>query len=144
MQSTVTHRGGMAFDAGIEQHHFLIDAHAEHGGADLGPAPKALMLTALAGCAAMDIVAILRKMRIEPATLDVSADADLTDGHPRVFVNMRVSVRATGETPADKLWKAVAMSRDRYCGVAAMLRAHGSIHYDVSLNGAPIDEPVAT
>ena len=143
MNSTVTHRDGMAFDVDVDGHRMLIDAHAEHGGAGLGPSPKTLMLTALAGCASMDIIAILRKMRAEPATLVVTASADLTADHPKVFEQMTVRVVATGETPAPKLWKAVAMSRDRYCGVAAMMRAHGPIRYVVELNGFEVDEAVS-
>jgi len=54
---------------------------------------------------------------------------------------MRVRVEAEGDIPVKKLWKAVALSRDRYCGVAAMLRAHGPIHYTVVLDGEAIEEP---
>jgi putative redox protein len=131
MDSTVTLKDGMAFDVAIEDHHFTIDAHAEVGGQGLGPPPKALMLSALAGCASMDIVSILRKM----------ASADLTTDHPRTFVGMTVLVTVTGDVPVSKLWKAVALSRDRYCGVAAMLKAHGPIHYIVELNGEEVAEP---
>lgn len=140
MESKVTLTDGMAFQAEIGPHSFLIDARAEHGGLESGPPPKDLMLTALAGCAAMDVIAILRKMRAEPASLAVRATAELTDGHPRVFRDMAVHVEATGAIPAEKLWKAVAMSRDRYCGVAAMLRAHGPIAYHVTLDGVALPE----
>jgi len=141
MESTVTLTEGMAFDAAIGEHHFMIDAKPEVGGMDKGPPPKELMLTALAGCASMDVVSILRKMRVPPETFAVSASADLTDTHPKTFVNMAVKVVATGDVPPAKLWKAVALSRDSYCGVAAMLRGHGPIHYVVELNGAEVPEP---
>ena len=143
MHSSVTLTEGMAFDALVGDHHVTIDAKAEHGGADKGPSPKTLVLTALAGCAAMDIISILRKMRAEPATLEVSADAELTEEHPLVFRDMRVRVVATGGIPAKKLWRAVALSRDRYCGVAAMLKAHGPITYVVELDGEVVPEPEA-
>lgn len=140
MESTVRLQKGMAFDTEADGHHFAIDAKAEHGGDDLGPAPKTLMLSALAGCAAMDVISILRKMRAEPDSLEVHASADLTEEHPKTFVGMRVVVTATGGIPAKKLWKAVALSRDRYCGVAAMLRAHGPIAYEVVLDGTILPE----
>jgi uncharacterized OsmC-like protein len=54
---------------------------------------------------------------------------------------MTVLVTVTGDVPVSKLWKAVALSRDRYCGVAAMLKAHGPIHYIVELNGEEVAEP---
>lgn len=142
MNSTVRLNNGMAFDTEVGGHTFMIDAHAEVGGQDLGPPPKALMLSALAGCASMDIVSILRKMRAAPDTLEVTADAGMTDDHPKVFKDMSVVVRVTGEVPVKKLWKAVALSRDRYCGVAAMLRKHDDIAYSVFLNGEEVPEPV--
>lgn len=141
MQSTVTLTDGMAFDTEIEGHHFTIDAKAEHGGRDAGPSPKTLMLSALAGCAAMDVISILRKMRAEPASLAITASADLTDEHPKTFVGMKVHVVATGGISTSKLWKAVKLSRDRYCGVAAMLKAHGPIAYEVVLDGEVVPEP---
>ncbi|MCB9674443.1 MAG: OsmC family protein [Alphaproteobacteria bacterium] len=140
MDSTVRLTGGMAFDAEVAGHHFTIDAKAEHGGADAGPTPKPLILTSLAGCAAMDVISILRKMRAEPATLEISASGELTDDHPKVFRDFTVTVVATGDVPAKKLWKAVGLSRDRYCGVAAMLRAHAPITYVVVLNGEQVPE----
>ncbi|MEZ4318729.1 MAG: OsmC family protein [Myxococcota bacterium] len=140
MDSTVRLRDGMAFDCEVGDHTIVIDAKAEHGGTDRGPSPKNLVLTALAGCAAMDVISILRKMRAEPASLDVSATAELTDDHPKVFTDMTVRVAVTGDVPPKKLWKAVALSRDRYCGVAAMLRAHGPIRYVVTLEGVEIPE----
>lgn len=141
MESTVRLESGMAFDVEVGEHHFEIDAHAEFGGQGLGPPPKALVLSALAGCAAMDIISILRKMRAEPESLDVKASADVTTDHPKVFDGMKVIVTATGGIPTKKLWKAVALSRDRYCGVAAMLKAHGPIAYEVVVDGEVVPEP---
>lgn len=141
MESTVTLTEGMAFEAQVDGHTVVIDAKAEHGGRDAGPAPKTLVLTGLAGCAAMDIISILRKMRAAPDTLSVTAESELTDEHPKVFAEPVVTVRATGDVPTKKLWRAVALSRDRYCGVAAMLRAHAPIRYVVELNGEAIPEP---
>jgi len=140
MESSVTLVSGMHFEASAGGHTFPIDAHKEHGGEDLGPPPKVLMLTALSGCASMDIISILRKMRAEPDSLKVSSKADLTKDHPKVFENLVVTVEVTGEVPVKKLWKAVALSRDRYCGVAAMLRASSPIRYQVFLNGEEIPE----
>lgn len=141
MSSTVTATSGMAFDAAIDGHTFPIDAAAEHGGADGGPRPKGLVLTALAGCAAMDVISILRKMRQPFTHLAVRADADLTDTHPKVFRDIVVTVEVDGEVDAAKLWRAVALSRDQYCGVAAMLKAHAPIAYRVRLGGREIPEP---
>ena len=110
MKSTVTLREGMTFDVAIDDHRFTIDAKPEHGGRDQGPSPKPLLLSALAGCAAMDVIAILRKMRVPPDAFSVSAETTLTDDHPKVFREMTVTVSVTGAVPSKKLWKAVALS----------------------------------
>lgn len=141
MDSTVRLQHAMAFQVSAEGHTLTIDAKPEHGGHDEGPNPKVLTLTSLAGCAAMDVVSILRKMRAEPDSLEVTASAELTETHPKVFTDMVVRVTATGGIPAKKLWRAVALSRDQYCGVAAMLRAHAPIRYVVVLDGEEIPEP---
>lgn len=143
MHSTCTLTSGMAFDTEVDGHHLTIDAAPTHGGDNLGPKPKTLMLSALAGCAAMDIIAILRKMRAEPASLAVTATGELTEEHPKVFRDLAVNVVVTGGIDAKKLWKAVALSRDRYCGVAAMIRAHAPIAYTVELDGTDVVEPGA-
>ena len=44
-------------------HKVIIDAPEEAGGSNLGPRPKKLMLTALAGCTGIDVVMILKKMK---------------------------------------------------------------------------------
>jgi putative redox protein len=142
MRSTVTLTDGMAFDVELEGHHFPIDADAEFGGHDAGPRPKGLVLSALGGCAAMDIVSILRKMRQPLEGLAIHVEADKTETHPKTLVDFRVRVEATGAVDAKKLWRATQLSRDQYCGVAAMLRAHSPITYTVVLNGEEIPEPV--
>ncbi|TNE89639.1 MAG: OsmC family peroxiredoxin [Deltaproteobacteria bacterium] len=142
MNSTLTHTDGMAFDVAIGEHSFTIDAKPEHGGHGTGPNPKALLLASLGGCSAMDIVSILDKMRQPYTKLVVSVDAEITTpDHPKVFDDFTVHVEVEGEVVPKKLWKAVALSRDRYCGVAEMLRAHAPVTFKVVLNGEEVPEP---
>lgn len=142
MKSTVTHTSGMAFDVGIDAHHFPIDAKPEHGGEGGGPNPKALLLSSLGGCAGMDIVSILTKMRQPYTALRIQVEAEITgEEHPKVFGDFSVTVECEGDVSPKKLWKAVALSRDRYCGVSAMLGKHAEVHYAVVLNGEAVDEP---
>ena len=59
-------RDEMAFDASLHEntHKIVLDAMPAVGGRDLGPRPKALILVALGGCTAMDVVSMLKKMRV--------------------------------------------------------------------------------
>jgi putative redox protein len=113
----------MAFKADVNGHEIILDAAEQVGGEDRGPRPKPLMLTALAGCTGMDVVSILRKMRVELEDFNVIVEGDLTDEHPKQFFKMNVIYEFKGkDLPLEKLKKAVSLSEERYCGVSALYK----------------------
>jgi putative redox protein len=90
------------------------------------------MLTALAGCTAMDVISILRKMKVEPDSFSVETEADLTDDHPKIFKAIRIVYRLRGKgIDKDKVKKAVELSQEKYCGVSAMLKMVAPIDYEI-------------
>jgi putative redox protein len=116
-------KGDLAFEADVNGHKVLMDAPIDGGGTDLGPSPKKLMLVALSGCTGMDVVSILKKMRVEIEKCSVEVEGDVTDEHPKHYYKMHVIYKFTGKSlPLDKLEKAVKMSEDTYCGVGALYR----------------------
>lgn len=99
-----------------------------------GMSPKALMLAGLSGCSAVDVVEILHKMRVPFESLTVSASADQTEEHPRVFTDISLVYRLkTSSEHQEKVVKAIELSLEKYCGVAAMLRKNSAIHYKLEL-----------
>lgn len=67
----------------------------------------------------MDVISILKKMRVEVDNFRVLVSGDLTDEHPKHFYKMHVIYEFTGkDLPMDKLEKAVNLSEERYCGVS--------------------------
>ncbi len=113
----------MAFEADVNGHKVILDAAAPVGGENRGPRPKPLMLTALAGCTGMDVVSILKKMRIEVDDFNVTVEGDLTDEHPKQYYKMNVIYEFKGkDLPLEKLKKAVSLSEERYCGVSALYK----------------------
>lgn len=113
----------MAFEAEVNGHKIIIDAAEAVGGENRGPRPKPLMLVALAGCTGIDVVSILKKMRVEVESFNVVVEGDLTEEHPKQFSQMRVIYEFKGkDLPMDKLEKAVNLSEERYCGVSAMYK----------------------
>jgi len=113
----------MSFETEVNGHKIIIDAVPEVGGENKGPRPKPLMLSALGGCTGMDVISILRKMKVEPEDFRVIVEGDVTDEHPKQFVKMHVIYQFTGKNlPLDKLQKAVSLSEEKYCGVSATLR----------------------
>ncbi len=113
----------MSFETEVNGHKITIDAASEAGGENRGPRPKPLMLSALGGCTGMDVISILRKMKVEPEDFRVIVEGDVTDEHPKHFFKMHVIYQFTGKNlPLDKLQKAVSLSEEKYCGVSATLR----------------------
>ncbi len=116
-------KGNLAFEANINGHKLMMDAPIEGGGTNLGPSPKKLMFVALSGCTGMDMVSILKKMRVDIEKCSVEVQGDVTEEHPKHYSKMHVIYEFTGKNlPMDKLQKAVKMSEDAYCGVGALYR----------------------
>jgi putative redox protein len=110
----------MAFKTQVNGHELILDTSSEGGGEDRGPRPKILMMVALAGCTGMDVVSILRKMRVEVEGFNVRVEGELTEEHPKHYTSMKVIYEFKGkDLPLDKLEKAVNLSEERYCGVNA-------------------------
>lgn len=132
MKSKVELKDGMHFMGTLDGYEVPIDADKSVGGEGKGPKPKGLMLTALAGCTAMDVISILRKMKIEPDSFSVETEADLTDDHPKVFKSIRIVYRLRGKgIERSKVEKAVELSQEKYCGVSAMLKMVAPIDYEI-------------
>lgn len=113
-------RENLAFECDMDGHHVVVDASNEAGGNDLGPRPKKLMLTALAGCTGIDVIMILKKMQVQPESFNVIVEGDLTEEHPMRYHTMKVIYQFKGkDLPYDKLEKAVKLSEEKYCGVSA-------------------------
>jgi putative redox protein len=113
----------MAFEAEVNGHKIMLDATEAVGGENRGARPKLLMMVALAGCTGMDVVSILKKMRVELEGFNIFVEGDLTEEHPKQFSQMRIVYEFKGtDLPLDKLEKAVELSQDKYCGVSAMYR----------------------
>lgn len=113
----------VAFTGDMDGHKITVDATEQSGGSDLGPRPKKLMLTALAGCTGIDVIMILGKMKVVPEAFNVIVEADVTEEHPMHYTKMNVIYQFKGkDLPMDKLEKAVKLSESTYCGVTAVYR----------------------
>jgi putative redox protein len=115
--------GNMAFEADVNGHKIIIDASEDVGGENRGPKPKPFMLVALAGCTGMDVVSLLKKMRIVVDKVNIIVDGELTEEHPKFFHAMHITYEFYGsDLPMEKLQKAVDLSQEKYCGVSATYR----------------------
>ena len=121
----------MAFDSQIDNHTLRIDTAAPMGN-DTGPSPKKVLLASLTSCTGMDVVSLLKKMRVDFTNFEMDVEADLTDEHPKVYSEIRLIYRIFGnQLNKEKIKKAVDLSQERYCGVNAMLRKNSPITYSI-------------
>ena len=138
-KSTVTFIDKMAFDIELNGHHFTIDADAAVGGEDKGPSPKGLVLSSLGGCTGMDVVSILRKMKVTEYKLSIDVSGELTNEHPKIYHTITIEFKFIGnDLPESKIIKAVELSETRYCGVSEMLRKASELKTIIYVNGEEI------
>lgn len=129
---TNTWKENMAFEAEIQGFRITLDADAAVGGENRGPKPKALTLVSLAGCTSMDVISILKKMRVEPESFNVEVEGEMTEEHPKYYHSIHMTYIFRGkDLPKDKIEKAVNLSQERYCGVSALLSKGAKITSEI-------------
>jgi putative redox protein len=126
--------GEMAFETELDGHRLTIDTAENAGGKNSGMRPKKLMLTALAGCTGMDVISLLKKMRIEPDIFNVRVDGNVTEEHPKQYDSMHIIYEFKGDNlPEDKLIKAIELSQEKYCGVSALYKKAIKVTYEIRM-----------
>jgi putative redox protein len=116
--------GGMRFEStNPSGHNLFIDAGEEHGGKGEGYRPKALMLSALAGCSGLDVAALIKKMKLNVDEFNIEIEANLTEEHPKYYDKVSMHFHFSGDDlNKQKLQRAVDLSIEKYCGVMEMFR----------------------
>ena len=126
---------GMAFESEVNGHKIVIDAVKSVGGNDRGPRPKPLMLLALAGCTGMDVVSILKKMKVELDDFAIEVEAEMTEEHPKYYNKMNIIYKFWGkDLPMNKLEKAVNLSEEKYCGVSVVYKKAIKMTHEIKVN----------
>jgi putative redox protein len=108
-------------------HALVMDAAKEK----TASSPMELVLIALCGCTASDVVGILRKKR-EPFTgLEVKAQAERAAGYPAVYTTIKLTYFVRGHVSPKAMEDAVRLSKEKYCSVSAMLEKTAKITYAI-------------
>jgi len=131
MTKTLTKwKKGHEFTSYLDHNSIEIDGSRKNG---FGP--KALLLSAVAGCSGIDVVDILEKMRVAFADLEIEVKAGQTEEHPKVYTDIYITYRLkTDQANEDKVRKAIDLSLEKYCGVSAMLKKNSPFHYQLELH----------
>jgi len=98
-------------------------------------APKALMLSSLAGCSGIDVVELCKKMRVSLDDFKIEITAQLTEEHPRYYHKVQVDYHFFGSNLDEKkINKAVNLSVEKYCGVMEMFRQFADVTTSIFLH----------
>ena len=143
MKGQLIWQNKMQFVSQVGDHSVTIDATPEHGGDGRGQSPKELLLGAMMGCTAMDVVAILNKMRQKIEAFKILIDVTKNETHPIHFKKAVIQFNLTGEIEPLKAIKAVESSLTRYCGVNYMISKTCRISYQVFVNQALVAEGIS-
>ena len=122
MTYSTTWAGGLRFvHKSATGHAVVTDAPESAGGGNTAPTPLELMILGLIGCTGVDVTSILKKMKEPIEGLDVTADVERAETHPKVFTKIHLTYHVKGNVDEKKLERAIKLSESTYCSASAML-----------------------
>jgi putative redox protein len=121
------HEGGLRFVAATGSGHEIVMDNAT---GDTGARPTELVLAAIAGCTAMDVVEILAKKRQAVTGYRTEVSGEQRELSPNVFLEIDVLHIVEGDVDTEAVRRSVELSATKYCTVSAQI-ATGScrIHH---------------
>ncbi|HYP54198.1 MAG TPA: OsmC family protein [Pyrinomonadaceae bacterium] len=106
-------------------HAQVLDTNTGRGSA---ASPLELLLVALGGCTAVDVVSILKKKRERVTDYRVEVRGLRRDEHPRAYTRLEVRHIVSGRNLSESaVARAIELSETKYCSVAATLRPAAEI-----------------
>ncbi len=121
-------KGDFGFEATDENGHVVrMDSSPESGGWDFGVRPMQMLLMGLAGCSAIDVLAILKKQRQDVKEYKMIVNGEREKGkEPSLWQDISLEFHLYGDVDKDKAVKAVELSINKYCSVSATLEKAGA------------------
>lgn len=110
----------------------MMDGSPSIGGANLGMRPMQLLLAAIGGCSAIDVIHILKKQRqvITSFSVEVDGISEPVDDYS-LYRNITVLFRIKGNVDVKKAQKAAQLSFEKYCSVSKTLEHTANIEFKV-------------
>ena len=104
----------------------------------IGIKPSDLLLIAVAACSAVDVVEILEKKRMPLSLLEISSSAEQDQYPPWTFRKIHLHFKIAGKNLTEKaVAQAIQLSEEKYCSVAATVRATAQITTDFEILAEP-------
>lgn len=130
-EAVVRHVKGMTFVGKANSNHWVtIDSAANSEEPPAAPGPMELVLIALGGCTASDVVHVLQKKHLKVDSFEVHLTGRRRDEHPRVYTKIHLEYVFHGKSlPQKDIEQAIELSQTKYCSVSAMVRKSAEITY---------------
>ncbi len=104
-----------------------------------GASPMELLLMAVGGCNAIDIISILKKQRQEVVSYKIEVTGKRKEVRKaKPFEAIHVIIELEGEITEEKAKRAAALSFEKYCSVSITLEGAVTVTYQIVLNGKAI------
>lgn len=129
MKTNLKWLGNMALVAKGESKHWVpMDADSKVGGEEAGTRPMEMILMGLGGCTSMDVISILKKMRVPLEDYEMEIKAERAENHPKVFTKIELKFIFYGKGIKEKqVARAIELSEETYCSASAMLKKTAEI-----------------
>lgn len=106
----------------------LLDASEDIGGTNQGMRPMQMLLAAMGGCSAIDVINILKKQRQDLKDLKITVTGEREkDAVPSLYQTVHAHFRFYGNLDPDKVEKAINLSIEKYCSVSRTLEKAGAV-----------------
>lgn len=113
-----------------------MDASPDMGGLNKGMRPMQVVLTALGGCSAIDVISILKKQKQDLKDIQVTVTGERENVAPSPYTEANVHFRLYGKLDEEKVSKAVTLSVEKYCSVAESLKPQTKITHSFEIISA--------
>ncbi|HIE05946.1 MAG TPA: OsmC family peroxiredoxin [bacterium (Candidatus Stahlbacteria)] len=135
MKAKVIWQNGLRFLGVARDRAIIIDTSKEYGGFETGPTPMEILLMSVGACTGMDVVSILKKMKIKLDGFEIEVSGEQQEAHPKYFTRVTLVYRFLGkDLPVDKIKHAVELSFDKYCSVTGSLREPVEVDYEIEIS----------
>ncbi|WP_393970752.1 OsmC family protein [Oxyplasma meridianum] len=105
--------------------------------------PTEMLLLAMGTCSSDDVVSILKKMRINPDSYNVTVYGERNDEHPKILKFVNITYDINGKVDPLKVKKAINLSLTKYCSVSIIVNRGGAdLRYTLIVNGEKIEDRV--
>jgi putative redox protein len=135
MPIKVTWQGGVKLvgetEGGVR---VTMESGPKYGGSGQYPTPMEMVAMALGGCTGLDIVAMMKKMRVDLKRLEIDVETKRRTEPPEYFEEISLTYTMAGEgLTSENADRAVSLSNEKYCSVGAMLREKAKVTYAIKI-----------